>query len=95
MILSEISDYLQQRGQATLTDIALHFDTPPDAVRGMLETWVRKGRVRRQLISAACGSSCNRCDPAATEIYQWIGNGAIKAGEHPLPMPGICEQEPQ
>ncbi|MFQ5642420.1 MAG: FeoC-like transcriptional regulator [Thiogranum sp.] len=71
MILADIRRYLEQRGQATLADIALHFDADPDAVRGMLEVWMRKGMVRRQAATAACGSSCNQCDPAATEIYVW------------------------
>lgn len=43
MILAKIKRYLQQRGQVSLADIALHFDTPPDAVRGMLETLCVKG----------------------------------------------------
>ncbi|MCP5405982.1 MAG: FeoC-like transcriptional regulator [Chromatiaceae bacterium] len=74
MILAEIKRYLQQRGQATLADIALHFDTAPDAVRGMLETLLRKGRIRRQQLNSACGSSCCKCDTAATELYEWTGN---------------------
>lgn len=88
MILSDIKRYLQERGQATLADIATHFDAPPDAVRGMLETWIRKGRVARHQANAACGSSCSQCDPAATEIYVWLGAGTAAA--QPLPMPTHC-----
>jgi len=44
MILANIRDYLKQRGQCTLSDIALHFDADADAVRGMLEVWIRKGK---------------------------------------------------
>ena len=71
MILSEIRDYLASRGQATLADISLHFDTEPDAMRGMLERWVSKGRLERRKVEAACGTSCTRCDPAAMELYVW------------------------
>ncbi len=71
MILSDIRHYLEQRGQATLADIALHFDADPDAIRGMLEVWMRKGRIHRRMATASCGSSCSQCDPAATEIYSW------------------------
>ena len=53
MILSEVRDYLQQRGRATLADIALHFDTEPDAVRGMLQIWIQKGKVHRQMATAS------------------------------------------
>jgi len=76
MILSEIKHYLQQRGQVSLADIALRFDSEPDAVRGMLETLLRKGRIRRQMLNSACGSSCCKCDSAATEFYEWVGDDA-------------------
>ncbi len=73
MILSQVRDYLEHRGQATLADIALHFDTEPEAMRGMLDRWVSKGRVERRKTEAACGTSCSRCNPAAMELYVWRG----------------------
>lgn len=73
MILSQVRDYLSGRGQATLADISLHFDTEPEAMRGMLERWVSKGKVERRKVEAACGTSCNRCDSAAMELYIWRG----------------------
>ena len=71
MMLSEIKSYLSKRGQATLAEIALHMDADPDAVRGMLEQWVRKGRVEQRKVDMACGSQCHRCDTASTELYIW------------------------
>lgn len=71
MILSDIKRYLEDRGQATLSDIAIHFDSNPDAVRGMMEIWIRKGQVRILKANDACGDSCNQCN-ATTEIYQWV-----------------------
>ncbi len=38
-----------------------HLDADPEAVRGMLEHWMRKGRVRRHLAGAACGG-CSQCE---------------------------------
>ncbi len=73
MILSQVRDYLAGRGQVTLAEIALHFDTEQDAMRGILEKWVLKGLVERRKVEAACGSSCNRCEPAAMELYVWRG----------------------
>jgi len=72
MILSDIKRYLQAREQSTLADMALHFDVSDDALEGMLEQWVRKGRVSREKLTASCGSSCNKCGQAATEIYRWL-----------------------
>jgi len=87
MILSDISRYLEQRGQATLADIALHFDADAGAVRGMLDVWIRKGRVHRRMATASCGSSCSQCDPAVTEIYVW---GNAPGDRVPLSVSG-CE----
>lgn len=71
MILSQVRDYLKKRGQCTLSDIALHFDTDADAIRGMLEVWIRKGKVEKRSATNSCGTSCQSCDPAATEVYSW------------------------
>ncbi|MCK4674430.1 MAG: FeoC-like transcriptional regulator [Gammaproteobacteria bacterium] len=71
MILADIRNYLKQRGQCTLSDIALHFDTSADAVRGMLDIWIRKGKVKKRLATDSCGTSCQSCDPATTEVYLW------------------------
>ena len=89
MILSDIKRYLQTRRQASLADIALHFDANPEAVRGMFEHWIRKGRVEKQLANASCGSTCTQCDPAATKIYLWR-DAAAQTGEQPLTFDRRC-----
>ena len=71
MILSELRTSLRQRGQVSLHDLALHFHSEPEALRGMLELLERRGQVRKVRANAACGNSCTQCDPAATEIYLW------------------------
>jgi len=79
MILLEIKNYLQLRKQASLTDIALHFDADPAAVEGMLEQWIRKGKVHKTTLTTSCGSSCNQCGSAETALYVW--------GERPAAQP--------
>lgn len=71
MILSDLKSYLQERGQATLFDISVHFDAEPEVVRAMLGVWIRKGMVEGMKVSADCGGNCNRCPPETTEIYRW------------------------
>ena len=73
MILSDIKQYLSERGSASLSDISMHFDTEPDAIRGMLEQWIRKGRVTKHVTGSACNSSCNKCGTESTEFYKWVG----------------------
>ncbi|OOZ40356.1 FeoC-like transcriptional regulator [Solemya elarraichensis gill symbiont] len=73
MILSEVREYVKERGRVTLADIVLHFDSDPESVRPMLEIWIKKGKIRKEMLTSACGSSCNACDTATTEIYTWNG----------------------
>lgn len=71
MILSEIKRYMKQRRSANLAEIALHFKSEPSAVQGMLEQWIRKGKMSRRQASEECGSCC-KCNATATEIYEWL-----------------------
>jgi hypothetical protein len=90
VILADIRTYLQQRKRAPLSDIALHLDSDPDAVRGMLERWIRKGKVRKLMTAASCNSSCNACDPAANEIYEWLENGEPPIAEITIRSDSSC-----
>ena len=72
MILSDIKRYLQERGQATLGDLALHFDVDPDAMRGMLARWVEKGKVARIAGPSGCKRGCTACGcDSSMEAYVW------------------------
>ncbi len=84
MILSDIKQYLSQRGSANLSDLCIHFDTNPEAMRGMLGQWIRKGRVQKYSASASCGSSCSKCDLESTEIYQWVGTAQNSFKDIPI-----------
>lgn len=71
MILSELRQYLQQNKRASLTDMAAHFDTNPDALRGMLGKWISKGKMVKMQEERNCGS-CGKCDFSKAEIYIWM-----------------------
>ena len=71
MILQDIRQYLQQRGQATLYDIATHFDLDPEVARAMLQFWISKGRVRQLSQGDACGDSCHCDSRAQMDTFQW------------------------
>lgn len=61
MMLMEVKDYLQRNHQATLADMALHFDVPESAMQDMVEQWIRKGRVIIADDTASCSSGCSGC----------------------------------
>ncbi len=71
MILSDLRHYLQRHHRAALFDMSLHFDTDPEALRGMLGKWIAKGKVVKLPAGTLCGSGCCHCDPATIEIYEW------------------------
>mgnify|MGYP000143266632 CR=1 FL=1 len=83
MILTDIRRYLEQRGQASLGDISRHLEADPEAVRGMLEHWMRKGRVRRYPVGAACGG-CGQCEGSGLEVYEWLGEAGGRLGLRPV-----------
>ena len=74
MILSDLRSYLKQQRKVALADLVVHFNMDANALRGMLGKWMSKGYVRKMSRESACGTSCCQCDPAMTELYEWIDN---------------------
>lgn len=70
MSISDVKQYLQQRGEAPLDDIANHFGTESTAVLGMLEHWERKGRISRTHVRRC--SCCGRCSNCTTDMFSWV-----------------------
>lgn len=68
MLLMDIRDFLQARQGASLGELCRHFRLPESAMQGMLEQWMRKGRVVR--MRAPCASQCGQC-VAESEWYRW------------------------
>lgn len=69
-MLTEIRDYLAERSAASLTEMANRFRADPEALRPMLDHWIRKGKVRRS-DGGRCGG-CVGCAAADVELYEWI-----------------------
>ena len=72
MILSAVRDYLQTHRRVALFDLSIHFDTDPNALRGMLAKWEAKGRLVKLPSGTTC-SGCSHCVPESVEIYEWRG----------------------
>ena len=74
MILSDLKSYLVARKRAPIGDLANHFDADPNAVRGMLDHFIRRGYVSLLDVDGdgAC-SGCQKCDAFSSEIYEWTG----------------------
>jgi putative ferrous iron transport protein C len=71
-VISEIRTYLRDQGSAPLSDLARRFDMDEDAVRGMLDLWVRKGLITIHAPAESC-DGCTACDVRFQEICEWIG----------------------
>ncbi len=72
MILSDLRSYLKVQHRVALSDLVNHFKMDADALRGMLSKWISKGNVRKLSQEKACGTTCCKCDPALTELYEWV-----------------------
>ncbi|TAK64559.1 FeoC-like transcriptional regulator [Methylobacter sp.] len=72
MILSDLKSYLKEQRRVALADLIIHFNIDADALRGMLDKWISKGKVRKLPLTASCGTSCCQCDASLTEIYEWV-----------------------
>ncbi|MFV0358259.1 FeoC-like transcriptional regulator [Tropicimonas sp.] len=81
-MLMELKSYLETNGPASLEDMANRFRIAPDALRGMLDHWVRKGAIVRKNLAPACGGCsvghCGGCTSAdAFEIYTPLQAGLV------------------
>ncbi|WP_459924074.1 FeoC-like transcriptional regulator [Desulfatiferula olefinivorans] len=74
MTLSDIKQYVIANRRVNLDDLALHFDADPSAVEGMMDVWVRKGRVSRSDIKPLCTGGCSACTQCGSRfvIYEWV-----------------------
>jgi hypothetical protein len=72
-MLTTIRRYLEHHHTASLADIARHLDADPAAVEGMIDQWIRKGKVSE--VPVACGG-CTQCDLAAVKTYRWLDRAA-------------------
>lgn len=71
MLLKDIRGYLEQRGTASLHDVAVHFDIAPDTAQFALNYWQQKGKIREQ--NAHCGSgACGGCSQNDSALYTWV-----------------------
>ena len=71
MILTEVRDYIRDSRQVPLRDLALHFNMDEEAMRGVLEHWIRKGKIKQLPEGTSC-AGCSSCTPDAIEIFAWL-----------------------
>ena len=72
MILAEVRDYLATRSRVPLADLTAKFDVDAQAMRAMLDHWIRKHRVRRiESDPGRCGACCG-CADKLSEVYEWV-----------------------
>ena len=71
-MLIALQEYLSGRGVCSLAEISQHFNTSPDAMRGMLAHWVRKGKLMKE--ASGCNKGCLSCSTEQLEIYRWQGS---------------------
>lgn len=81
MMLSRILDHLAARKVASLGEIARVLDAPPDAVRSMLDNLQRRGLIHPVRVNAACGTICQQCAQAGSELFGYGPARQDRAGQ--------------
>ena len=71
MILKDLKEYVKSNPLVSLTDIAIHFDADPEAVKGMLDFWIRKGKIKHYSSDNVCGGSCSCNQKSNNDLYEW------------------------
>jgi len=72
MILTETKNFFLRQRMASLSDLSIHFGVEPDALRGILDQWIRKGKLCKLPQGKSCRGCCEACNSDRTEIYEWI-----------------------
>lgn len=71
MLLKDIRNYLQQRGTASVQEVAIHFDIAPDTAEFALNYWQNQGKLRAQATNCSSGA-CGGCGSRDAAIYTWV-----------------------
>lgn len=69
MILQQLQTYLRQHSRTSLQELICHFQIEAEALRGMLDVLICKGRVRK--LEGKPGDSYRYCVPESLELYEW------------------------
>lgn len=70
MILVEIKKFFEDKKEASIWDVAKHFNIQPSAAQGMIDFWFKKG-VLKQCENACAKKSCGSCSFASGR-YQLV-----------------------
>ena len=65
MILQQLKQYIEQQGRISRSSLAHHFGMSEDGVEAMLDIWIRKGKIGRELV----GCSSDGCCQSAKDIW--------------------------
>ncbi|RKS85184.1 FeoC-like transcriptional regulator [Orbus hercynius] len=80
MLMTDISQYIELNGRATLLDLSRRFQIQESAMQQMLLFWLKKGKI--ELVDATaidnCStgkkcSDCFECSDSAHQVYIWRG----------------------
>ncbi|WP_051785947.1 FeoC-like transcriptional regulator [Endozoicomonas numazuensis] len=82
-MLLPIRDFLSDKGVCTLAELCQHFAVDPEAMKGMLGHWVRKGKLVEE--QSGCKQGCVSCAPEQLIVYRWMSSS-------PYDLIPVCNQ---
>ncbi|MGF1763770.1 FeoC-like transcriptional regulator [Aliivibrio kagoshimensis] len=62
MILTELKSYIQMHGRVSRTELVKQFGMSQDGVDAMLDVWIQRGEVSRELLGSGDSANCQQAD---------------------------------
>jgi hypothetical protein len=71
-VLLQLREYLAREQIVSLEQLARFFQTDATALEPMLDVWVSKGVIQREIKKATCASVCKGCDTGTATYYHYV-----------------------
>ena len=76
MILSELQTYITEQHRVSLAQMELRFGIDANALRGMLNYLIHKGRIYKLPAPYRC-HGCTVCSTESLEFYEWVASATL------------------
>lgn len=71
-MLFALRDHMKKVQVASITQLAREFSINTEALRPMLDIWVKRGVISLVSTARSCGQPCHGCDELTSTYYQYL-----------------------
>lgn len=71
-MLYDLRSYIKKYRQVAITQVCREFNIDAQALKPILDIWVKKGVIKSFASPIACKSSCGACKFSTESYYCWV-----------------------